>query len=95
MPAPWSAVFPTKAQSTTVTIDARYDANYTGSLPILEVLNITGVAEQSDVMVAAANTTEELTATFTPTADGVCRVRVRSQDTSVDGEAFFDDLTVT
>jgi hypothetical protein len=86
---------PVKNQSTTVSIYGRYDSNYTGSLPILEVLNIDGVADQSDVMVAAANTWEELTATFTPTADGVCRVRVRSQDTSSDGEAFFDDLTVT
>jgi hypothetical protein len=86
---------PVKNQSTTVSIYGRYDSNYTGSLPILEVLNIDGVADQSDVMVAAANTWEELTATFTPTADGVCRVRVRSQDTSATGEAFFDDLTVT
>ena len=86
---------PVLAQSTTVAMDARFDSNYTGSKPILEVLNITGVADQSDVMTSAADTTEELTVTFTPTAAGVCRVRVRSQDTSVDGEAFFDDLTVT
>jgi hypothetical protein len=88
-------LIPVKASSTTVTVRGRYDSNHTGSLPLMEILNITGVADQSDVMVAAANTWETLTATFTPTADGVCRVRVRSRDTSADGEVFFDTLTVT
>ncbi len=88
-------IIPVKNQSTTVSIYGRFDSNYTGSKPILEVLNIDGVADQSDIMTGAADTFEELTATFTPTADGVCRVRIRSQDTSVTGESFFDDLTVT
>lgn len=87
-------LIPVLNQSTTVSIFGRFDSNYTGSKPILEVLNIDGVADQSDIMTGAANTWEEVTATFTPTADGVCRVRVRSQDTSATGEAFFDDLTV-
>ena len=88
-------IIPVSNQSTTVSIYGRFDSNYTGSKPILEVLNIDGVADQSDIMTGAANTWEELTATFTPTGDGVCRVRIRSQDTSATGEAFFDDLTVT
>ena len=85
---------PVKAQSTTVTIDARFDSNHTGLLPALEVLNIDGAADRFDAVTTAANTTDTLTATFTPTQDGVCRVRVRSRDTSATGEAFFDDLTV-
>jgi len=88
-------IIPVSNQSTTVSIYGRFDSNYTGSKPILEVLNIDGVADQSDIMTGSADTFEELTATFTPTADGVCRVRIRSQDTSATGEAFFDDLTVT
>ncbi len=86
---------PVKAQSTTVTVYGRYDGNHTGSLPQLQVLNIEGVADQTDTMVAAANTWEALTATFTPTADSVARVRVISRDTSTTGKVFFDDLTVT
>ncbi len=88
-------IIPVSNQSTTVSIYGRFDSNYTGSKPILEVLNIDGVADQSDIMTGAANAWEQVTATFTPTADGVCRVRIRSQDTSATGEAFFDDLTVT
>lgn len=88
-------LIPVKAQSTTVSIYGRYDSNHTGSLPQLEVLNIPGVVDQSDTMVAAANTWEELTATFTPTSAGVCRVRVISRDTSTSGLVFFDDLDVT
>ncbi len=88
-------IIPVSNQSTTVSIYGRFDSNYTGSKPILEVLNIDGVADQSDIMTGAANAWEEVTATFTPTQDGVCRVRIRSQDTSATGEAFFDDLTVT
>ena len=88
-------IIPVSNQSTTVSIYGRFDSNYTGSKPILEVLNIDGVADQSDIMTGSADAFEELTATFTPTQDGVCRVRIRSQDTSATGEAFFDDLTVT
>ncbi len=88
-------IIPVLNQSTTVSIYGRFDSNYTGSKPILEVLNIDGVADQSDIMTGSADAFEELTATFTPTQDGVCRVRIRSQDTSATGEAFFDDLTVT
>ncbi len=88
-------IIPVSNQSTTVSIYGRFDSNYTGSKPILEVLNIDGVADQSDIMTGAANAWEEVTATFTPTGDGVCRVRIRSQDTSATGESFFDDLTVT
>lgn len=88
-------LIPVKAQSTTVSIYGRYDSNHTGSLPQMQVLNIPGVADQTDTMTGLANTWEELTATFTPTADGVARVRVISRDTSVDGKVFFDDLTVT
>ena len=88
-------LIPVAAQSTTVSVYGRYDSNHTGSLPLLEVFNIPGVADQSDVMTGGANAWEQLTVTFTPTAAGVARVRLSSRDTSATGEAFFDDLTVT
>ena len=81
---------PVTAVATTVTVWARYDSNYAGNLPILEALNIVGDTDQSDVMVGAADNWEQLSVTFTPTVAGFCTIRLRSQDTSVDGECFFD-----
>lgn len=87
---------PVAAQSTTITVYGRYDSNYTGSLPKMDVLNIPGVADKTDTMAGAANAWEQLTSgAFTPTSAGVCRVRVSSQDTSATGQSFFDDLVVT
>jgi hypothetical protein len=86
---------PVTASSTTISVYGNYDSNHSGSLPQLQVLEIPGVADQTDTMVAAANTWEELTATFTPTAAGIARVRMVCRDTSGTGKVFFDDLTVT
>jgi hypothetical protein len=83
------------AASTTVSVYARKDGNYTGTAPQLKALNIPGVADQTDTHTAAANTWEELTVSFTPTAAGVARIRLISNDTSATGQCFFDDLTVT
>ena len=86
---------PVSATSTTITCYARYDSNYAGSLPKLEVFNIPGVADQSDTMALSANTWEQLSVTFTPSAAGIVRVRISSQDYSLTGKAFFDDLAVS
>jgi hypothetical protein len=84
---------PVNAVSTTVTVYGRYDGSYSGaSLPQLIVMNIPGVADQTDTMVAAANTWEQLSVNFTPTAQGICRVRLKSRDTGPDGLTIFDDL---
>jgi hypothetical protein len=83
---------PVDAVSTTITVKCKYDANYTGTLPQLIVYNIPGVADQTDTMVAAANTEETLSVTFTPSAKGVCRVRIKSNDTSLTGKCWFDTL---
>lgn len=88
-------IIPVDASSTTVTIYGQYDGSYTGTLPTLEVLNIPGQSDQSDVQTGASGSWEELTATFTPTAAGICRVRFVSSDTSAAGKCFADDLTVT
>ena len=88
-------LLPVNAEVTTVTIAGRFDANYTGSKPKLDVFNIPGVADQTDIMTGSSGTWEDLTASFTPDTKGIVRVRVTSQDTSVDGEAFFDDLVIS
>lgn len=94
--AGWHDLFvPVNAEETTISVYARKDSNYTGDAPLLEVYNIPGVADQSDAMAGAADTWEELSCTFTPTAAGMVRVRMRSRDTSATGEAFFDDLART
>lgn len=89
-------LIPVTAASTTVEIYARFDSTYAGAKPTIEVMNAPGVTTLgSDIMTGAANQWEAISVTFTPTRDGVARVRVASQDTSTGGEAFFDDLTIT
>ena len=84
---------PVAAQSTTITVYARKDGNYTGTAPQLIIQQIPGVADITDTHTAAANTWEQLTSgAFTPTSAGVCRVRLLSNDTSATGQSFFDDL---
>jgi hypothetical protein len=86
---------PVNAALTTVSVKCKYDASYTGTLPQLVVSNIPGVADQTDTMVAAANTEETLSVSFTPTSKGVCRVRIKSNDTSGSGKCWFDTATRT
>lgn len=85
---------PVAATSTIITVYARYDSNYNAAVgnPKVLVLNIPGVADQSDTMSSGANTWEQLSCTFTPTSAGVVRVRLLSQDASTNGKCFFDDL---
>jgi hypothetical protein len=88
-------LLPVDASSTTVSVYGQYDATYAGTLPQLKVLNIPGVADQTDTMTGGSGSWEELTATFTPDSQGIARIRLISSDTSAGGECFFDDLTVT
>jgi len=88
-------ILPVAAAATTVTVYGQYDGNYTGDNPIIEVLNITGDTDQSDAMTGASGSWEAIACTFTPTAAGTVRVRLRSRDTSANGKAFFDDMAVT
>ena len=88
-------LLPVNAELTTVTIAGRFDANYTGSKPKLDVFNIPGVADQTDIMTGSSGAWEDMTASFTPDAKGIVRVRITSQDTSDTGKAFFDDLVIS
>jgi hypothetical protein len=87
-------LLPVKAFSYTVTVYGQFDATYTGTLPQLQILNIPGVADQTTTMTVGSGTWEALIATFTPTSQGIARMRLISNDTSAGGECFFDDLTV-
>ena len=83
---------PVAASSTTITAYARFDSNYAGSKPKMEVFNIPGTADQSDTMTSGANTDEQLSINFTPTSAGWVRVRLSSQDVSTTGKCYFDDV---
>jgi len=86
---------PVEAASTTITVQAKYDSNYTGTKPQLVVTNIPGVADQTDTVAGSSGSYELLSLTFTPTSAGFVRVKLVSSDTSATGKAFFDDLQVT
>lgn len=85
---------PVAASATTISVYGRFDSNYSGSKPKIEVMEIPGVADQSDTMTGSANTWEQISCTFTPTSAGWVRVRLSSQDVSTTGQCFFDDLDV-
>lgn len=88
-------LLPVDASSTTVTVYGQYDGTYAGTLPTLEVLNIPGQADQSDVMTGGSGSWEALSVNFTPTSQGIARIRLVSGDTSAGGECFFDDLVIS
>jgi hypothetical protein len=78
----------------TVSAYTRYDSNYSGDLPTIEVFNIPGgIAEQTDVTLAPVDTWNGVGVTFTPTQNGFVTVRLVSHDTSPDGITYFDNLT--
>ena len=79
-----------------MTVYGRYDATYTGTLPQMLVYmgGECGVADASDTMVEAADTWEQLSLNFTPTAAGVVTIRLQSNDTHGDAAVFFDDFAV-
>ena len=84
------------ATSTTVTVYGRYDSAYgAGTLPSMRVLanGEIGIAEATATMTGAANTWEQLSLNFTPTASGLITVRLMSAGDG-DGSAFFDDFAV-
>jgi hypothetical protein len=87
---------PVNATSTTITIYARYDSAYSGTLPSINIVNGTecGVANATATCVGAANTWEQLSLTFTPTAIGIITVRFISSTTTPTGNAFFDDWAI-
>lgn len=89
-------LIPVAAASTTVTVEAQFDASYTGTLPQLLLMNAPGLGEGTpDTVTTGSGTWDTLSINFTPTGDGIARVRIKSNDTSAAGECFFDTLAVT
>jgi len=80
---------------TTISIWTYWDSNYTGTKPTLKVTNIPGVADQTATATGSVSTWEQLTVTFTPSADAYVRVRYSSNDTSEIGKCYFADEIVT
>lgn len=86
-------IIPVQAALTTIRAYARYDGSYGGGdLPQMIIMNIPGLADQTDTMTAAANTWEQLSIAFTPTSSGWVRVRLKSRDNS-NGHTYFDLIT--
>lgn len=85
---------PVTTASTTISVDAYYDANYIGTKPQLVVSNIPGIADQTDTVAGSAGAFESLSVNFTPTSAGVVRVRLKSNDVSTTGKCYFDNLIV-
>ncbi len=89
-------VIPVNATATNITIYARYDTAYAGTKPSLNIVNGTecGVANATATQSGIANNWEQLTLTFTPTAQGIITIRLISSSTTPIGNAFFDDFNV-
>ncbi|MCD6291242.1 MAG: right-handed parallel beta-helix repeat-containing protein [Anaerolineae bacterium] len=85
---------PVEAGSLTVSVWAYRDANYSGNPPKLQVLSIPGQADQEAAMTGGAGVWEQLSVEINPTSDGIVRIRLVSEDTSANGECYFDDLAV-
>lgn len=86
---------PVSAASTTISVQVKFDANYTGTKPQLVITNIPGVADQTDTATGSAGSYEQLSLNFTPTSAGFVRVKLVSNDTSATGKCFFDDVQVS
>jgi hypothetical protein len=85
------------AALTTASVYMRYDSNYVGATPHMEVLDGEGCGVQaaSSVAVVAVNTWEQLSLSFTPTAKGIVTIRVHAPEQSGAGKAFADDFSVS
>jgi hypothetical protein len=87
---------PVNAASTTLSIYGRYDTTHaTTNKPQMMVVNggQCGVSDATATMTAAADTWEQLSLTFTPTAKGFVTVRLISRSAGATGKAFWDDFS--
>jgi hypothetical protein len=87
---------PVNAVSTTLSIYGRYDTTHAATnKPQMMVVNggQCGVSDATATMTAAADTWEQLSLTFTPTAKGFVTVRLISRSAGAAGKAFFDDFS--
>jgi len=80
-----------------VTIQARFDSTYTGTLPQMKVRNggECGVADASVTTTGSADTWTQISLSFNTTAVGFVTIRLQSNDTAGAGKAFFAYAVVT
>lgn len=88
---------PVNAVASTITIYARYDSAYSGTLPSMNIVNGTecGVANATVTHVGAANAWAQLSLTFTPTSTGIITVRLIGASTTPTGNSFYDDFAIS
>ncbi len=89
---------PLDVGTATLTIYCRYDSSYRGPLPQFQVMpneNMAVGTASVDAPSGQAGVWNQLTIVLTPTAKGICTVRVVSNDTSGAGKAIFDAFNVT
>ncbi len=89
-------IVPMDGAQTTIAIWVRRETNYAGNLPQM-IIKQPGVADRVTASVAAVNTWEELTDTFTPAAlPGYVVVELVSRNTAaaLAYETFFDDMSI-
>lgn len=81
----------------TVTIQARFDSTYAGTLPQMKVRNggECGVADDSVTTTGSADTWTQISLSFTTTAVGIVTIRLQSNDTNGGGKAYFAYAVVT
>lgn len=89
-------LLPVSPTATTVSIWAQYDGSYTGTLPMIKVLNggEAGVANGSTTLTGSASTWTQMSVAFTPTTTGIVTIRLQSNSTAAAGNTYFDDFTV-
>jgi hypothetical protein len=97
-PGDHAMAIPVDAASTTISIKARWDSNYVGTLPQLklEANGEIGVSAQSVTATGSANTWNTISlSAFTPTAKGWVNIFLTSNSTAGNGIVYWDTLTVS
>ncbi len=79
----------------TITIPYKYDANYTGTLPTVDVIGMVGDTDQSEVAVGSSGTwNTDLTVDVLPSEEGFVAVRMYSLDSSGVGKCWFGGVSI-
>ena len=91
----WQKAMYLETGTHTFTVYARYESEYTGTLPTLEVEAPEDGNSDSDVMVAAADTWEQLSVEIILAEARTVVLRLHSYNTGEGGFCYFDDLETT
>lgn len=88
---------PVTATATTISVEVRRNSSYSGStLPGMRILSDLGISEQTVYSQGPHSTWETISiGPFTPSRQGTLTIILFSCDTSGDGEAYFDNFSVS